>query len=221
MIQRILIPISALLLCLGCFEENITTVSDSILINSSLSLPIGEVVYKINDYFEALDTVHAPVSDSVSYNDTIYPNVLKIVETIDLKQFEFAAHGGSSDALRSIMFRLIIQNGYPTEARAQVYFKINQWVADSMFTDGKEIIPPAQVDQDGIVTSPSIVRKDYYASPGTVDMIGYYTNIEIHGEVNTTRPDISIVKFYPEYEFRIHIGARIELEYNFNDLYGL
>jgi len=219
MIQRIIVPISVLLLCAGCFEENITSVSDSMLINSSLSLPMGEVVYQINDYFEALDSVQVPWPDSVAYNDTIYPNVLHVIEKMDLKQFEFAAHGGSSDAIRSIMFRLVIQNSYPTESRAQVYFMINQWVADSMFVDGPEIIPPAPIDQDGIVINPNIIQKDFYASQNTVENIGYYTNIEIHGEVLTTRPDISIVKFYPEYELRIHIGARIELEYNFNDLY--
>ncbi len=219
MIRRFIIPLSALVICAGCFEENITTVSDSILINSSLSLPIGEVVYDINEYFEALDSVNIPWPDSVAYNDTVYPNVLHVVEKIDLKQFEFAAHGGSSDAVRSVMFRLIIQNGYPTEASAQVYFMVDQYVADSMFTDGPEVIPPASIDQDGVVTSPSIIRKDFYASQRTVDYIGYYTNIEIHGEIETTRPDIRVVKFYPEYEFRIHIGARIELEYNLNDLY--
>ena len=218
MIQRIIIPISVLLLCAGCFEDNITSVSDSILVNSSLSLPMGEVVYQINEYFEALDTVHVPWPDSVAYNDTIYPNVLHVVENIDLKQFEFAAHGGTSSALRSIMFRLIIQNTYPTEARSQIYFTYNQSIQDSIFSDGPEIIPPAPVDQNGIVTNPIIIQKDIYASENVVDYIGYYTNLEIHGEVNTTRPDISIVKFYPEYELRIHIGVRLELEYNFNDL---
>jgi hypothetical protein len=218
MIQRILIFISVITLCVGCFEENITTVSDDILINSSYSLPIGEVVYDVNEYFETLDTALTPRPDSVAYNDTIYPNVLHVVEKIDLQQFEFAAQGGSSDALESIMFRLIIQNGYPTEARVQVYFMINQLVTDSLFEDGIEIIPPAPVDQNGIVMSQSVILKDVYASPTTVDNIGYYTNIEIHGEVLTTRPDIRIVRFYPEYEFRIHIGARIGIEYNFNDL---
>lgn len=219
MIQRIFIPVLVLLLCAGCFEESITTVSDSILINSSYSLPIGEVRYDINEYFEALDTIQGSWPDSVAYNDTIYPNVLHVVEKIDLKQFEFAAHGGSSNKIRSVMFRLIIKNGYPTEARAQIYFTFNQTVVDSMFENGKEIIPPGQIDQDGIVVSPSIVHKDIYASPTTIDNIGYYTNIEIHGEVLTTRPDIDIVKFYPEYEFRIHIGARIGIEYNINELY--
>ena len=111
MIQRTLIFISVISLCTGCFEDNITTVSNDILINSSLSLPIGEVVYDINEYFEALDTVLTPRPDSVAYNDTIYPNVLNVVEEIGLQIFEFAAQGGSSDALESIMFRLIIQNG--------------------------------------------------------------------------------------------------------------
>ena len=136
MIQRIIISISVLLLVAGCFEDNITSVSDSILVNSSLSLPMGEVTYNINEYFEALDSVHISWPDSVAYNDTIYPNILHVVEETDLKQFEFAAHGGSSDALRSIMFRLIIQNSYPTEARSQIYFTYNQSIEDSIFADG-------------------------------------------------------------------------------------
>jgi hypothetical protein len=166
-----------------------------------------------------LDTVHIPWPDSVAYNDTIYPNVKHIVDTTDLKDFVFAAHGGGSDKLRSVTFRLIIQNGYPTEARAQVYFTNGQTLVDSLFEDGMEIIPPASIDHDGIVTNPSITMKDIYASQAILDNMGYYTNVEIYGSVLTTRPDIRIVKFYPEYELRIHIGVRVEIEYNFNDLY--
>ncbi|MBN2212818.1 MAG: hypothetical protein JW723_01120 [Bacteroidales bacterium] len=218
MIRRIIIIISVLLLCAGCFEDNITKVSDSVLISSSYSLPVGEVEYNINSYFEMLDTVQIPWPDSVAYNDTVYPNIFHIVDTIDLKQFEFESHGGSSDKIKSIMFRLIIQNSYPTEATAQVYFIISQSRVDSLFESGREIIPPASIDHNGIVTEPSITIKDIYTSQTLLDNMGYYTNIEIHGEVYTTRPDIRIVKFYPEYELRIHIGARIEIEYNLNDI---
>jgi hypothetical protein len=63
MIQRITLTITILLIFAGCFKENMTTVSDSVLIHSSYSLPIGEVVYNINEYFEALDTVHYQLPD--------------------------------------------------------------------------------------------------------------------------------------------------------------
>ena len=42
---------------ISCIDENITNISDSLELNQSYSLPVGDVSYTINDYFATLDTL--------------------------------------------------------------------------------------------------------------------------------------------------------------------
>ncbi|MBN2610289.1 MAG: hypothetical protein JXB00_01910 [Bacteroidales bacterium] len=202
----------------GCFEDTIENISDSVLINSSYSLPVGEVTYQVNDYFEALGSFNIPWPDSVAYNDIVYPNYTDIVEKTDIKQFDFANLGGNIEKIKSITLRIIIENGYPTEARAQVYFTNYFSLYDPLFPAGVETIPPATVDQNGIVTQPYTVIKDILLDEYMLENLTGYTNIEIIGQVATKKPDTRIVKFYTDYKLKIHIGLRAELEFNLNEL---
>ena len=202
----------------GCMKDKIESISDSVLINSSYSLPIGTVIYKVNDYFEALDTIHIPWPDSVAYNDTIYPNILDTISKFDIKNFDFANLGGDVNKVKSITLHVIIQNGFPTKVLSQVYFTDNQYETDSIFSGGMEVISPATLNQDEKVTEPNVQIRDILLPQNMIDNLSNYTNIEIYGKVLTKRPDIKIVKFYSDYELRIHIGIRIELEYNLNEL---
>ena len=216
--RNYLIIILIVILFAGCMKDKIESISDSVLVNSSYSLPIGTVIYSVNDYFEALDTINIPWPDSVAYNDTIYPNVLDIINKYDIKNFDFANLGGDNNKVKSITLHLIIQNGFPTEVRSQVYFTDNQFQTDSIFSGGMEIISPATLDQNGKVSEPNVQIRDILLPQNMINNLNNYTNIEIYGKVLTKRSDIKIVKFYPDYELRIHIGIRIELEYNLNEL---
>ena len=45
----------------SCIDENITNISESVEINSSYSLPVGDVNYSINDYFDSeVDKINHP-----------------------------------------------------------------------------------------------------------------------------------------------------------------
>ena len=202
----------------GCYKEKITSISDSVQINSSYSLPIGEIKYQVNDYFEALDTITFPLPDSVSFNDTLYPNVLHVIEKTEFKQFDFANLGGNPDKIKSITIRMLIKNGFPTEAGAQVYFTDNLTITDSLFNGGIEYVPAGFIGDNGRVTEPSITLRDIVLSQQMLHNLGNYQNIRIKGEVLTTRPDMDIVKFYSDYELTIHIGIRVEMDFNINEL---
>ncbi len=206
------------ILLTSCIKDKINSISDSVLINSSYSLPIGTVVYQVNDYFEALDTIHIPWPDSVSYNDTIYPNLLDTITKVDYKFFDFANLGGDIQKIKSITLRLIISNGFPTEVKSQVYFTDHFSHMDPLFSGGTESILPATLGPEGKVISPNVQYRDILLPQNMIENLANYTNIEIFGQVLTSRPDIKIAKFYSDYELKIHIGLRIELEYNLNEL---
>ncbi len=50
------------------------------------------------------------------------------------------------------------------------------------------------------------------------DKLSSITGVMVKGRIYLTRPDIQWVKFLAEYKFNIHVGARIELLFNTNDL---
>lgn len=214
------IYVFVLIFCLftGCYKEKITTISDSVQINSSYSLPIGEIKFQVNEYFEGLDTAHYFTLDSVAYNDTIYPNIHQVINKTNIETFDIASLIGNTNNIRSLTFRLIIINGYPTKCKIQTYLTSFPDITDSLFENGAETVPPASVNQEGMVIEPSITVKDIPASPLMLENLPDYTSINVRGEVSTTRQDIRIVRFFPYYELRIHIAVRIEIEYNINEL---
>jgi len=208
-----------LLLLTACIDEDITQVSENIEITSSYSIPGGPLTYNMNDYLDTLHAIHVPWSSFLYYNDILYPNYLSYLTRDDIKGFDFSSLSENLDRLESIMFRLIISNGYPTEAYAQVYFSDEGFVViDSVFAGGPNRIQPAPVDDDGIVIAPYLEIVDVVMSPHFVDNLMLIRNITINSIIYTTRPDIQQVRFYTDQAFNVNVSARIQLRLNTGDL---
>jgi hypothetical protein len=203
----------------GCIDENIFNVSTDIEITSGYSLPLGNVDYNINNYLEALDSINYPWPDSLYYNDTLYPNYLPFLDERDVKEFDFSRLSENLDLLEAVMFRLIIDNVYPTPALSQVYFTDGVFnYIDSAFADGPRLIPPAETNADGMVTEAYHEVVDITMSDTFLDNMENIRNIIIVSRIYTTRPDVRYVKFYSQYEFSVHIGTRIRLRYNTGEI---
>ncbi len=222
------------ILFISCIDENITNISESIEINSSYSLPIGDVLYSINDYFDLLDSLgldtleldtlqldslRALYPGYVGYEDTVYVNIKYAVDTLLRKQFDFSSLGDDLDKIKAITFVLIIDNEFPTETHAQVYLADESMAfIDSIFSDGPLVILRPDLDNNGIpVDKPPDIRY-YPVSESIIENLASINNIMIYGYVETLRSDVDISKFYSDYELYIHIGVRIELEYNTSDI---
>ena len=205
----------------GCIDENITRVSEDIEITSRYSIPVGPLTYNINNYLEKLDSINIPwpgPGDSLYYNDVLYRNYLLYLTRDDAKQFDFSRLSDNLDIVESVMFRLIISNGYPTEAITQVYFADNDFlVMDSLIADGPYVLSPATVNDEGIVTAPYREILDVYMPPDFIDNMVNIRYIIIKSIIYTTRPDIPRVRFYTDYAFNVHIAARIQLRFNTTD----
>jgi hypothetical protein len=203
----------------GCIDENITHVSENIEITSSYSIPGGPLTYNINEYLDTLHAIHVPWSNFLYYNDILYPNYLSYLTRDDIKQFDFSQLSERLDRVEIVMFRLIISNGYPTEAIAQVYFSNESFVyVDSAFASGPYTIPPAPVNSDGVVSAPYEEIVDVYMSPAFVENMEDIRYIIIKSIIYTTRSDIPRVQFYTDYAFNVNVAARIQLRLNTGDL---
>ncbi|MBN2273541.1 MAG: hypothetical protein JXR41_05840 [Bacteroidales bacterium] len=216
---KLILLLTLSLLWTGCIDENITQVSENIEITSGYSIPGGLLTYDINEYLEELNTFNIPWPDSLYYNDVLYPNYLTYLTRDDSKNFDFSQLSDNLDMVESVMFRLIISNGYPTEAVAQVYFADENMVyVDSAFADGPYRLQPAYTDNEGIVTAPYEEMVDIYMSSDFVDNMDRIRYIIIKSIIYTTRSDIRHVRFYTNYAFNVNISARIRLRFNTGDL---
>lgn len=223
-------------LFISCIDENITNISDSLDLNQSYSLPIGDVSYTINDYFETLDTFQldtlqsdtlqidtllTPLPDSiefVEFNDTLYANVKYLLDTTIDTEFDFGALADDLDKIKAITLVFIIDNDFPTDTWTQVYFMDdagNQ--IDSLFIEGPLLISAPELNIDGIPEERPPEIKVCPVSDYIIDNIASIRFIRVFGIVRTIRPDVNIVKFYSEYDINFHIGVRVELEFNVSE----
>ena len=222
---KILLAATAVLNLLfsACIDENMRNISEELEINSSYSIPIGDVTYSINEYFEmldfyGLDTIQTLPGDSidlVEYEDSIYNNVRYVVDTLIYNEFDFSSLGDDLDKISAITFVSIINNDFPTETKVQVYFADESMsIIDSLFSDGPYSLPPPDLDNEGIPIDhpPEIIVTP--VSDYLIENLADVRRIITYGYVRTLRPDIDISKFYSYYILSIHIAARIELEFS-------
>jgi len=208
-----------LLLFTGCIDENIFRVSEDVEITPSYSLPLGPLSYNINDYLESLSAVTFPWPDSLYYNDVLYPNVRSYLTRFDDNYYNFNSLSRDFERIERVMFRLSLSNGYPTMTVTQIYFADeNRNLVDSAFSDGPHEMPPAPIDDQGVVTAPGEEIVDVTMSSDFIQHMGNIRHIIIKGIFYTTRPDIPQVKFYTYYAYHINIAVRIQLRLNTGEL---
>jgi|WetSurMetagenome_2_1015567.scaffolds.fasta_scaffold86218_2 hypothetical protein len=209
-----------LFLCVSCIDRDILNVSDSLEIHSSYSLPVGAFTYNINGYLSSLDTVTYPWPDSLVYNDVLYPSFQSAVGFASSDTFSFSLVRDPSGKVKSVEIVILVQNGYPTTAGFQVYFLsgTSSLSIDSVFTGGPAKVLPADINGAGLVTGPSTSLFNVALPAEFMSHLNSISGIKVKGWVNTTRPDIQWVKFYSDYNIYIHIGSRIELQFNTSEL---
>jgi len=204
----------------SCINNDILNISDSVEIRSSYSVPVGPVEFNINSYLESLDTVTYPWPDTLSFNDVLYPNIATAVNYTSIYPFVFNLVSDPEVKVKTLEFIVIITNGYPTAISAQVCFLANGSLVpvDSVFAGGPLIVQPALLDSEGVVTEPSEVIVTVAMPAGFIPLMPDIAGIMVKCRVETTRPDMAVVKFYDEYDVKIHIATRIGLQYNTGDL---
>jgi hypothetical protein len=216
---RIYAPVLILLLAaVSCIDKDILNISDSVEINSRYSVPIGTYDANINSYLGSLDASGPSSGDSLYYSDVLYPINEAYIDFSLSDSLNFNLIQDPAGKVKSVEFIIIVTNGYPTPAVVQVYFISDSSAVDSAFVSGPRVINPAILNSQGIVKNPSTSMLTVSMPSDFTDKLSSVRGVIVKGRIYLTRPDIRWVKFYPEYMFNIHIGARIELLYNTSDL---
>jgi hypothetical protein len=205
-----------LIMTVSCIDKDILNISDSVEINSRYSVPVGEFNTDINNYLESLDTLGPSSGDSLYYENILYPIDVSFVGFTLTDSLNFNLIKDPTGRVKSVEFVILIANGYPTPAVVQVYFMSGSSPVDSAFISGPHVINAASVDNDGIVTEPAESMVTISMPSDFNDKLGSIRGVTVKGQIYLTRPDIRWVKFFHDYHFDLHVGARIELLYNTN-----
>lgn len=207
-----------LLLAVSCIDKDIMNISDSLEINSRYSVPIGTYNTDINKYLESLDTTGPSSGDSLYYEGILYPINESYVDFAFTDSLLFNLIKGPEGKVRSVEFVILLTNGYPTPAVVQVYFFAGSVTIDSAFISGPRVISPGVLNSEGIVSDPSTTMLTIAMPEDFNGKFWTITGILVKGRVYLTRPDIQCVKFLEQYKLNLHIGVRIELLFNTNEL---
>ena len=218
--------LSILFCTIACIDQSVKNIDKDVYFNPTYSLPIGpmEVIAKdiinttnlqIYDSSVASDTTSYFWYDSILYNDG--PGYF---DTIITRSFDFSTISDKLDLARSLMLRLNITNGFPTDLLMQVYFGDGNIVAiDSLFNAGYLRIDAASINSDGVVTNPFILRNyDTYLDRSEIDRLKLARNVTVFIRVGLRNNNVKYVKLFPNYRIDLDLALRIELYMNLGDI---
>ncbi|MCB0504991.1 MAG: hypothetical protein KDC58_05765 [Cyclobacteriaceae bacterium] len=166
-------------------EGNFVTDSSEIVVNSTFVIPLEGYA---NQYM---------LSDTLEAN-------------LDIEE--------ESITPESANLRLQGENGFPFLVALQLYFldsEDNSIVLDSLFVteDEKQLFPPAQVDNSGLVTSPTVQINDIYVDDEKYERIRATGSIRITAFITTAGVDESpskSVKVSVDNYFKLGIGVSLK-----------
>lgn len=177
--------------------------------NPSFSIAVGQTSLSMSDE-SGFNTTLLDDLDLSGYPDWI--------DEIDVEMeyvmpFDMEGIADFSEEIIRVMFRLNIDNGFPAEAYAQVYFMdINDIVVDSVFLNGPLSFDPATVNSEGEITNVNHSQNDIVFENDKIDNLSTVRNVLIQGWVNNLSLDTTLVDFYPNYSVDIQMGVQVEVK---------
>jgi hypothetical protein len=177
--------------------------------NPSFSIAVGQTSLSMSDE-SGFNTTLLDDLDLSGYPDWI--------DEIDVEMeymmpFDMEGIADFSEEIIRVMFRLNIDNGFPAEAFAQVYFlDISDQVVDSVFLNGPLSFDPASVNSEGEIINKNYSQNDIVFENDKIDNLSTVRNVLIQGGINNLSLDTTLVDFYPNYSVDIQMGVQVEVK---------
>jgi hypothetical protein len=203
------------LLHVSCIKEDVSNISDKVLMHQSFSVPLGlkEVVF---DKPSISDTSSIPgMYGSYYYDNRIYPNnVTYFTKTYDIP-FTLRDRKEREEWIKRIVFHLLIENNFPTTVYSQVYiYNANGMISDSVFVNGQVLVEAAKVSSLGEVEQSSAKIFDVPFEGSRLEMLKQTTLLVYKGVIQSENG----LKLSEKNDVKINIALQAELEYSLNEL---
>lgn len=118
--------------------------------------------------------------------------------------------------IEEAMFRLDIENGFPIDAKVQLYFTdVNHNILDSLVVGNTAIINSGVLSSSsGKVSQPSKKVTDVFMDAARIDNIRQVEKVIIRGDMSTAQQGSTPVKIYSDYYLNVRVGAQTKLNIN-------
>ncbi|MBE9467539.1 MAG: hypothetical protein IMY72_04340 [Bacteroidetes bacterium] len=194
--------------------DTLSTLPDSLsyLPDSVSGFPDSLIIH-ILDSIGILDTLGF---DSVFFNNELRYFVQEKIPINDNFDFDFSDVDEKYDIIDSMLFKINLKNGFPTDADVQIYLidSVDN-VIDSLFSKPENrFFPAAEVDEEEKVINPTHINFDIDLSRERIDNIKKARNLLFNVNLSIKNKDIKVVSFFSSYEIDLKLGLRIAFHSN-------
>lgn len=120
--------------------------------------------------------------------------------------------GTDIDLIQYVMFRLIVDNGFPVDLAAQMKFMDQNYTPlFSVFNTPSTLVEAALVDGNGKVTQRTKKVNDIVLTESQVALLSQVKYLEIEGIAQTLNgPNGQVVKLYDDYSIFVKLSMQVE-----------
>lgn len=202
----------------SCIDEDLSNISDNVLVRQELSLPMGPRSIKLKDFL-LRDTSNVPGTfGSFYYNGYKYPLSIATFFARDYVNFNLSSSSSKVEWIKRLILRIAIENSFPTSAKVQFYLNQNSVVTDSVFLNGPVNIYAASVKPDGTLIDKSV---QVYDIPFEGDRLTRLKQSELlisSAWIDMQNPQVYPIRLSAQTYIQLNLAAQMLLEYNINDV---
>ena len=205
----LLIVISIIILALSCLDDVPEDFDNpESTWNPGFSIAIGHTSLGMNEG-SGFDTLLLLIDAITGFPFWIEEVDVPLIYTMP---FDMEELGEFSEEIISVMFRLNFYNGFPANAKAQIYFlDINNQLIDSLFSNEPLLIKPGTIDGNGKIVEKYYYQSDVILSQDKIDNLSTVRNLLINGGIQNLALDTNLIEYYPSYSLDIQMGLQVEL----------
>ncbi len=121
------------------------------------------------------------------------------------------------DEIESVMVRLIADNGFPVQVGSQIVaLDENNNVVFTLFDQQENLIAPAPVNANGVVSSSNKKISDITLNEAQVNLLGNVKKFILAAEASTTEYQNGVyVKFFDYYKIDLKLAVQVQLNTSF------
>jgi hypothetical protein len=199
----------------SCIKEDISNVSDNVMMHQSFSVPMGLREVTI-DAPSVNDTDSIPGINGFYYYESLrYPNnFFCFVKTYDL-DFNLQDRRAREEWITRLVFHLLIENSFPTSVYSQIYiYNASGVIADSVFEGGPVLVEAARVNSQGDIEQTSSKLFDVEFKGERLTMLKQTVLLVYKGVIISQDG----MRLSPKNDVKINTAIQVDVEYNINEL---
>jgi hypothetical protein len=220
-VNKAMFPIRSVLLIVlfsasSCIKDMINQVDLPKNWSPVLAFPVGKTTLTVNNFFYNYTADTLPLADSVY---VYFNNVKYLVNSTDINMVDFipfALHtfAQNPNSIKSILFRINIDNGYPSQTINQVYLLDAGYnMLDSILSGDDIFLTPGTLINDSTIQK-THVRRDITFTSDRIQKIQDVEHLRLKSGLSVTNKNIDTLKLFPNYKIDFQVGVIVSLNVN-------